>query len=316
MANKLLYFCDKYIPIYPRDRILVARSKDGEKWERHIQPVINVGHKYDYDMAYWPFVWLDNTLWKMIFVGTQSFRSPSRKSSLYYTESKDPFNWTTPTPLIHDGGYHSCPRIYTKNGAKHLLWAYGDVSKTIKTLPLNDLNSKILDITITQKNIIKNITEFSVCENILVGTTGKNDGIFYLASPTYKENNWEIFFDLKVNIPKANIIDNPSLNRLHDKWLLFFRASTRSAWGSKILMITSRDLNSWTQPQEVLNYNGLNRDNLSSMNNSYAYSKLSNYELGGVAYPSFISDEKYLYLYYAGYWGLHLLMPYTYWAWR
>ncbi|WP_432738809.1 hypothetical protein [Maridesulfovibrio sp. FT414] len=314
VPNKMLYALDKYIPVYGRDRVLVARSIDGKVWERSVSPAINVGHDCKFDMAYWPFVWREGSLWKMVFSGSPNLRQPKRVFSLYTSTSADLINWTEPEDLLVDDGYYMCPRVYHRAGEAQLLWSSGDNCKEVRTSCLSEAMVPGELVTIKSKTGLVDCVDFNICGDILAGVTSSEAGNFIFARERVA-NDWDVFAETAVKMAGYDFINNPSLVQLGSEWLLFYRASKRTAWGSELWCIKSGDLETWSEPELALDYSGWKRKSLDGKSYS-VFERVANYELGGVGYPTVIEAEGILYAFYGGYWGLHLLMPYTYWFWR
>lgn len=314
MANKILFNLDKIVPVYARDRILIARSKDGKNWEKCISPAINIGHKQKFDMAYWPFVWKENDKWRMVFSGSPNLRQSNRIFSLYQAESQNLINWSSPENLLVNQDYNTCPRIHFRDGNPLLMWSIGDSSPQIHSASLNDIapTTKMVSIYHTGKK--KDVYDFNISDGLLVGYNETPEPHFVLARET-QPNNWNIFTTIRVKLPGHTFFNNPSIVKTNEKWIIVFRASQRTAWGSELWSIESTDLENWNSPVRIFSYDGKNRKNFNESSN-IPPTFFNNYELGGVGFPTVIAHDDWLYIFYGGFWGAHLLMPYTYWCWK
>ncbi len=323
--RKFLLKIDSLIPVYARDRILAAFSNDGVNWEKHNKPIVDVGNKSHIDMAYWPFVWKEKDKWYMVYFGSLNLRKNPGYGSIYFAQSNDGLNWHEHIDLFekHENTTHNiyrfCPRIIKTDKSYFLLYIEKQISNNskvrfyFKKKEFDILNKKLKENTalFLTKDSIKMLLEkgykvlpdfstFQVDDKAIMILTAQDkdsNTCFLICEYQIKNNKIIPLTSWKPDIPKATIINNPTITKTKNGFFLYFRVSFRSAWGSTIWLATSKDLKHFKIKGKVLDYNG-------------------KYELGGVGFPHILSTSNKLLLFYGGYWGIHLLMPYTYYKRR
>lgn len=326
MPNKFLYFLDKFLPVYGRDRILMAESEDGVNWERHLYPVVNAGQNQITDMASQPFVWIENGKYHMLFSGGHNLREEQGVAYLFYKNSIDGYHWELKSQLTTKPGESKFfPRLFKKeNGSSWIYWLEDYKDRTpLKTQwnngKPNFLKSKeVLVVDLKGKKIL--FKDFNIHGNWLVGVDeSTNKKNLFFAKYDSDSDTWIVQNVYTPKIPNTRILNNPSLVKNGMKWNLYFRHSFYTPWKSSIWCAESFDLKKWNLRGKTLGYSGWPRKELSNKPTSL-FKKLrelcKNYELCGIEEGDVVFDGKKYMIFYVGYFGWHLLMPYTYWFWR
>lgn len=330
VIKKVLVCLDPLVSVYARDRVFCATSEDGVHWLRHVPPVVDVGFRKSHDMAYYPHVWKEAGLFRMLYFGSSTIRGGIRDESvgLFRASSTDGFEWNEGKEIIfEDKAYRSSPRRGVFSGKSYLFWLEGYSAGMRLRCGLWDAERSLMsrdacfDVSfLSESSLPHGGNSFWLGDdgNFVIS---QKDGQAFLFGKCNSPWEWEVSAQWFPHLFGAKRYSDPSLIRMPSgEVFLYFRTTFRSAWGSKIWLAKSWDYKHWEVIGPVLDY----FPRFSGFcvkpkeQTLWTWLKSFRHQLGGVAFPSVMKDEDSgkLFCFYGGFWGVHLLAWHTYWVWR
>tara|TARA_B100000579_G_C22824288_1_gene852256 strand:- start:1468 stop:2199 length:732 start_codon:yes stop_codon:yes gene_type:complete len=190
--------------------------------------------------------------------------------------------------------YKTEKRLYfsgrRKDGVYSPYFASTNDGRTFFDLIALDLNfnNRISDFCIVE---FKNFLRMYFSKENNIGSAISEDGIRWRLEKDYR-------FRHGAN-GMRQLINNPSVVQLQDgRFRMYFRGSNKNAFRSCIYSAISNDgLDFALESGTRMNYNG-------------------KYERHGVGFPNVIKFDDHWKMFYAGYWGKHLMQPLTVLRWK
>ncbi|MEE3235102.1 MAG: hypothetical protein VX294_13105 [Candidatus Latescibacterota bacterium] len=310
--NSILSDFNKKIKAYrgfvgPTDRILSASSEDGLNFTRDDSICIESHSTLRPEMLYFPSVnRLANGQYRMYFHSSRKTKG-SWNGEIYSALSTNGIHWTRESalcinnPLVkyehvqspHFLNYRSQKMLYfcgrTKGGPYSPFVAYTNDGRSFFDPISLDLNFNYA------------ISDFCIFEfeNFLRMYFSKENNIGSAISE--KGKRWKLEEEYRLR-PGARglkkLVNNPSVVQLEDgRFRMYFRGSNKNAFNSRIFSAISDDGLQFTlEGGTRMDYSG-------------------KYELHGVGFPNVVKFDTHWKMYYAGYWGKHLIQPLTILRW-
>lgn len=294
--------------IGPTDRILSASSEDGLTFTRDCNICVESQSKIRPEMLYWPSVnRLGNGQYRMYYHSSKKTKG-SWNGKIHSAVSNNGTYWTREAPLNINNqlvkyehiqspfflNYRTEKRLYFSGRRKDGVYSpyfstTNDGWNFFDPIPL-DLNfsNPISDFCIVE---FKNFLRMYFSKENNIGSAISENGIQWRLEKDYR-------FRHGAN-GMRQLINNPSVVQLQGgRFRMYFRGSNRNAFRSCIYSAISNDgLDFALESGTRMNYNG-------------------KYELHGVGFPNVIKFDDHWKMFYAGYWGKHLMQPLTVLRWK
>jgi len=279
---------DKAIPVYARDRVLSAVwCKESSTWVREPGIRVDVMGEAGYEMVYCPVVWRDDQHYDMLLYASRYDPvSGVRSAGVARGESKDGLSWQIGTDYYSKGipcglyrDSHGTMRAVTKDTADASVgWvrSLGDADSILGSLS------------------VEGSLQYMDAELCISKTTANRFNIYESGIGQLRQLN---VVDLGTS---GGYWESLRLQTVGQERVYTAMYTARSAWGMEIYTGTwcySGSEVRLSEPRKALDYTGP-------------------YEKGGVRDPYIVRTGETKRLYYAGFWGIHLLMPLTHFAWR